>query len=71
MFKGLKPAAQPRSLRSRAETNASGNFPADSDAVQQELRGEDAALAAQPTPTQARRGLNSADPTPFTKTRGR
>ena len=60
-FKGLKPAAQPRSIRSIAETNT-GDFP---DEANVQPGGEyiDEAEKARPTGS---RGTSAADPQPIT-----
>ena len=74
-FKGLKPAGQPRSLRSIAESQNSASLFVDGEGPGQEQIDQpiahDAAEAARPTAGQARRGLTQADPGPFGNLRGR
>ena len=63
MHKGIKPSAQPRSLRSIAESNT-GDFPADAD-VQPTGEYVDGALGASPSKNKGSTG----DPSPFNNMR--
>lgn len=69
MFKEVKPAGQPRTLRSIVEQhNEARNFVPDVDPDKTLGDGSgyrDAALAALPTAADARRKLTSADKMPF------
>jgi len=73
-FKGPKPKAQPRSLRSIAESkNGKGGFEYghnDDHAMNPPIP-YDVAEAARPTQAQARRGVTPADPQPFDNVRKR
>jgi hypothetical protein len=64
--KGIKPGAQPRSLRSVAEGNDQANF--DAKAPEAETTVVDDAEKAQPTAGQ--KGASAADPQPFASLRG-
>lgn len=61
MFKQPKPAGQPRSLRSIAETNKGENFPQEQELVNTQT----VDTAAFARPTNPHRGLTSADKQPF------
>ncbi len=62
MFKGPKPAAQPRSLRSIAESNESKNF-GQPFQVDQQIAEDPADALKSSTPKQ--RGTSSGDKSPF------
>ena len=74
-FKGTKPAAQSRSLRSIAESqNSAALFVHGEGPGEAEINlptPHDIAEAARPSEGQARRGLTSADPRPFGNLKGR
>jgi hypothetical protein len=61
MHKGIKPAAQPRSLRSIAETNRGKLFPPTVDVEDSDEKHVDAAEQARPTST----GKQPSGSTPF------
>lgn len=67
MFKGVKPAAQPRTLRTIAERNEGANFP-DPRNFEDSVPGVDAADVAKPT--SGKRALNAGDKQPFAGVRG-
>lgn len=72
--KGAKPSAQPRSLRSIAESQNSASLFVDGEGPgEAEIKqpvAHDVAEAARPSEGQARRGLTPADPRPFGTLRG-
>lgn len=67
MFKGAKPAGQPRSLRSIVESkNEGGGFPPPNDGPDVTYPGTYKDPAAElPGKTTGRTGLGKADPKPF------
>lgn len=70
MHKGIKPSAQPRSIRTIAESNDSANFPATAPSDNGSRDYADAADAIKPKKADIR-GLTSADKSPFTNIRGK
>lgn len=69
MFRGPKPAGQPRSIRSIAEKNNPGNFPEEIQAPP--AFSFDEALAAQPLPGFSPQGQPVPAPNPFGQMKGR